>query len=125
MGFLGARWFADVTARSGACVLRAKRLIAEIGDARPERPSSCVFDAPTGETCAADRNRSVTPLQALTVLNDEMYLELARALGQAAWEAELLSAADRAALIFRRVLTRPPEPGSGARHPRPPRPWSP
>ncbi len=41
-----------------------------------------VFDAPTGETCIARRNRSNTPLQALTLLNDEMYLEMSRALAK-------------------------------------------
>ena len=40
------------------------------------------FDGTSGENCLAKRERSNTPLQALTLLNDEMYLELARAVGQ-------------------------------------------
>ena len=40
------------------------------------------FDGTSGENCLAKRDRSNTPLQALTLLNDEMYLELARAAGQ-------------------------------------------
>ena len=40
------------------------------------------FDGTSGENCLAKRERSNTPLQSLTLLNDEMYLELARAVGQ-------------------------------------------
>ncbi len=68
-----------------------------------------VFDAPTGETCVARRDRSNTPLQALTLLNDEMYLEMARALAQLAI-TEASSEEEIACVIFRRLLTRPPEP---------------
>ncbi|MCO6455196.1 MAG: PSD1 domain-containing protein [Pirellulaceae bacterium] len=67
-----------------------------------------VFDGPTGETCTARRDRSNTPLQALTLLNDAMYLELARALAERA-VGEADGAPQRAAWMFRRVLTRPPE----------------
>jgi hypothetical protein len=68
-----------------------------------------LFDGTSGETCAARRNRSNTPLQALVLLNDEMYLELARAL--AAETADATDDADRATAIFRRLLTRPPTEG--------------
>jgi hypothetical protein len=66
-----------------------------------------VFDAPTGENCTARRDRSNTPLQALTLLNDEMYLELARSL--AADSTEAATREETATLIFRRLLTRRPE----------------
>ncbi len=66
-----------------------------------------VFDAPTGETCIAKRDRSNSPLQALTLLNDAMYLELAK--GAA---AEAIESGDENSMIvtnlFRRFLTRPP-----------------
>ncbi len=39
------------------------------------------FDAPSGETCAVRRDRSNTPLQALTLMNDAMFLEFAEAIG--------------------------------------------
>jgi hypothetical protein len=40
------------------------------------------FDGPTGESCLARREVSNSPLQALTLLNDPMFLEMARALGR-------------------------------------------
>ena len=66
-----------------------------------------VFDGPTGENCLPRRNRSNTPLQALTLLNDEMFLEMARSLGTAAAKRDGESA-DKARWIFQRLLTRAP-----------------
>ena len=67
-----------------------------------------VFDGPTGENCLPRRNRSNTPLQALTLLNDEMFLEMARSLGTAAAkrDGEL---PNKARWVFQRLLTRAPE----------------
>ncbi|MFT5468796.1 MAG: hypothetical protein ACI8UO_003908 [Verrucomicrobiales bacterium] len=66
-----------------------------------------VFDGPTGETCTARRNRSNTPLQALTMLNDEMFVEMAEALAKRATEAAE-TPESRVEFIFRRCLTRSP-----------------
>jgi hypothetical protein len=66
------------------------------------------FDAPSGESCVARREVSNTPLQALTLLNDAMFLEAAQALGAAAADRPGTND-DKAAWIFRRVLTRPPQ----------------
>jgi hypothetical protein len=41
-------------------------------------PSLTIFDAPTREACVVRRQLSSTPLQALALLNDEMYMETAR-----------------------------------------------
>jgi hypothetical protein len=68
---------------------------------------TATFDAPSGEVCLARRDRSDTPLQALTSLNDTAFIECARALGQLAAKVEGDEAA-RAEIIFRRCLTRPP-----------------
>ncbi|MFN3242887.1 MAG: PSD1 and planctomycete cytochrome C domain-containing protein [Planctomycetota bacterium] len=68
------------------------------------------FDAPSGESCLVQRQRSRTPLQVLSLLNDPMMVELHEAFGQA-----LAARAQRdgvgAALVhaFRRVCTRAPE----------------
>ena len=65
------------------------------------------FDGPSGEACLARRDRSNTPLQALTLLNDEVFMEAARALGR--WTAEQKSSAEsKVESLFRRCLTRPP-----------------
>ncbi|MBA2117037.1 PSD1 and planctomycete cytochrome C domain-containing protein [Bremerella alba] len=67
-----------------------------------------VFDAPSGEVCTAKRDRSNTPLQALTLLNDAMYVELAQALAFAS-QHNASTPEEIAENIFRRLLTRPPE----------------
>jgi hypothetical protein len=69
---------------------------------------TATFDGPSGEVCLARRDRSNTPLQALTSLNDAVMMECARALGQLAARAGGDTGA-RVELLFRRCLTRPPE----------------
>ncbi len=68
------------------------------------------FDGPSGETCIARREVSNTPLQALTVLNDAVFLEAAQALGTKALTIGQGEAADndRLTYVFRRCLSRPP-----------------
>jgi hypothetical protein len=45
-------------------------------------PSMVSFDAPSREFCVVRRPRSNTPLQALTLLNDPVYVECAQALAK-------------------------------------------
>lgn len=66
------------------------------------------FDGPTGETCLVQRAVTNTPLQALTLLNDVVFVEAAQALGAAA--AAQADDKTRARFILRRVLTREPAP---------------
>lgn len=70
------------------------------------------FDAPSGEACIALRNRSNSPLQALTLLNDVMLVELARATGERFQIEDTDSVAIQRQLtrLFRAVLVRPPSP---------------
>ncbi len=67
------------------------------------------FDAPSGEACVARRDVSNTPLQALTMLNNEVLIDAARAMGRMI-AARPGSDADRMTYLFRRCLTRPPAP---------------
>jgi hypothetical protein len=70
-------------------------------------PSMATFDAPSREVCTVRRDRSNTPLQALVLLNDPVYVEAAQALArrltvQASPPDQVIREG------FRRVLSRPP-----------------
>ena len=72
-------------------------------------PSLATFDAPTREECTINRVNSNTPLQALVLLNDPIYVEAARVFAQnilkggRAWN-------DRIDWAFQRALDRTPTP---------------
>ena len=68
------------------------------------------FDAGSGEACIAKRDRSNTPLQALTLLNDPMFIEIAEEFGKNIAAAGGDESA-KIARAFRHVLTRPPTDG--------------
>ncbi len=68
---------------------------------------SMTFDGPSGEACVARREVSNTPLQALTLLNDTVFIETAQALGREFAERGG-SVDERLHALFRRALTRPP-----------------
>ena len=67
------------------------------------------FDAPTGEACLARRDVSNSPLQALTLLNDSMFLEAAQALAKRTG-AEAQTDDTRLQAIFTHCVTRPASP---------------
>lgn len=65
------------------------------------------FDGPSGEACLARRDRSNSPLQALTLLNDEVFMDCARALGR--WASAQTNQTEAVVeKLFLRCLTRPP-----------------
>ena len=66
------------------------------------------FDAPNGDYSCVRRVRSNTPLQALTTLNEPIFMECARALALRTVRDGGGSDADRLAFAFRRCLARPP-----------------
>jgi hypothetical protein len=67
-------------------------------------PSLLTFDAPTREECTINRTTSNTPLQALVLLNDPIYVEAAKAFAGLA----LKQKGDRVAWAFERALDRAP-----------------
>lgn len=67
------------------------------------------FDGPTGEACLARREVSNSALQALTLLNDPMFIEAAQALGRRAIAAGNEDAA-RLRELSRRLLSRELDP---------------
>jgi hypothetical protein len=71
-------------------------------------PSMMTFDATSREFCTVRRVRTNTPLQSLTLLNDESMLELARALARRIYLEVDGPVRDRLAHGFRLCLTRPP-----------------
>ena len=65
------------------------------------------FDAPSGEATCPRRDVSNTPLQALTLLNSEAFMEAAQALGKSI-AARPGTVPENAVILFRRCVTRPP-----------------
>jgi hypothetical protein len=73
-------------------------------------PSLLAFDAPTREECAAERNRSNIPQQALVLLNDPTYVEASRALAARVLKEGGADTESRLNWAWRQVLSRAPRP---------------
>ncbi len=68
------------------------------------------FDAPTSETTCVRRERSTTPLQSLTLLNDTVFVEASQALARRVL-AEMTGPTEKRAIhAFRLCLSRRPDP---------------
>ena len=74
-------------------------------------PMMTTFDAPSREFCTVRRVRTNTPLQALSLLNDEALFDMARALAGRMRADVQGTVADQLSYGFRRCLTRAPSPG--------------
>jgi hypothetical protein len=72
-------------------------------------PMLQAFDAPIGETACARRSRSNTPLQALTTLNEPLFVECARALALKLLADGGTTDEQRIAYAVRRCLSRDPK----------------
>ena len=72
-------------------------------------PSFVNFDAPDRSSCVVSRPRTNTPLQALTLLNDPAYTEMALALANhVLTEKKGGKLSDQISYLFERVLSRKP-----------------
>lgn len=78
-------------------------------------PMLMTFDAPDSNTCAVKRERSNTPLQALTLLNDPVFVECAQALGRRVVHEQSGGADDRIRHAFRLCMAREPSSIEAAR----------
>ena len=70
-------------------------------------PSMINFDSPNRSVCTAKRDRSNTPLQALTLLNDPVYVEMATEFATTIWS---WNGSDREKVVraFRTAISRRP-----------------
>ena len=73
-------------------------------------PSLATFDAPNREVCTDRRPRTNTPLQALVLLNDPIYVEAARVLGQRIHREGGPTLDSRLTFAFRLSTARTPTP---------------
>lgn len=73
-------------------------------------PMLQTFDTPNGDTSCVRRSRSNTPLQALNLLNEPMFLEAARGLAQKTLAEGGVTDTQRITYAFRRCVSRPPTP---------------
>ncbi len=71
-------------------------------------PMLQAFDTPNGDVSCVRRAQSNTPLQALTTLNETVFLEAARALALKTLQVGGATDAERLSFAFRRVLARKP-----------------
>ncbi len=71
-------------------------------------PALQAFDAPNGESSCVRRSRSNTPLQALTTLNEPLFVEAAQALAMRTLKDGGTRDQDRIAYAFRLCVSRPP-----------------
>src|SRR5208283_842541 len=77
-------------------------------------PSLQVFDAPTGESSCPRRVRSDTPLQALTTLNDPVFMEAAQAMAMRVCEQGGKDDRARLDYAFELCTGRKPQPREAA-----------
>lgn len=66
-----------------------------------------IFNAPSREMCTTRRERTNTPLQALTTLNDPQFVEAARRLAERVLQDGGTTTESRLDLLARRLLARP------------------
>ncbi len=78
-------------------------------------PSMATFDAPDRNVCTVKRVPTNTPLQALVMMNDPVYVEAAQSLARRIAAEGGKDARARATYGFRRCVSRPPKPAEADR----------
>lgn len=73
-----------------------------------QHPLLTTFDGPDAQTSCTRRNRSNTPLQALHLANDAVFIELAEGLAKRVQALDATSDVERIELAFRMALSREP-----------------
>ena len=72
--------------------------------------SMLIFDAGSRETCQPRRLTTNTPLQALVLMNEKLFVQVAQSLATKVRQDKTLKASDQITLAFRSICTRPPRP---------------
>lgn len=98
----------DNTYRTSAGEDRYRRGLYTIWRRSSPYPSMVAFDAPDRASCVIKRPRTNTPLQALTLLNDPVYVEAALALARRIHDDGGKTTRERLAFAFRVSLARQP-----------------
>ncbi|HEY2251691.1 MAG TPA: PSD1 and planctomycete cytochrome C domain-containing protein, partial [Planctomycetaceae bacterium] len=78
-------------------------------------PAMTVFDFPDANVACTRRSRSNTPLQSLTLANDQQFIEIAQGLAVRVLKAALSADDARLRYAFRVCLSREPKPAESAR----------
>ncbi|MEC7604315.1 MAG: DUF1553 domain-containing protein, partial [Planctomycetota bacterium] len=98
----GKRWTPDTGAQS-----RRRALYTYMQRTSPF-PAHLIFDAPSRQICTAMRPRTNTPLQALVLMNDPLFVQAAGALAQQTLRMDSATGEERARFLFRSILSRLP-----------------
>ncbi len=89
---------------------RYRRTLYTIWKRTAAPPTMLLFDAPNRETCTIKRSRTNTPLQALSLLNENTFVEAAQALAQRMVREGGDTPEQRIAFAFEWLTARKPDP---------------
>ena len=101
----------DNTYRTSTGDDRFRRGVYTIWRRHAHYPSFANFDAPNRGACTVQRAASNTPLQALTLLNDQAYVEMTRAFALSIADHSAAGHDGRIHHAFRRAVSREPQAG--------------